>query len=68
MTAAALIGESDWLRLGAALRHMDEVSLERTLGGDLRTDGHGTGQTGMAGVHGGGPAGGIPRREPTPVF
>ena len=32
MTAAALIGESDWLRLGAALRRMDEVSLERTLG------------------------------------
>ena len=32
MTAGALISESDWLRLGAALRHMDEVSLERTLG------------------------------------
>lgn len=32
MTAAALISESDWLRLRAALRHMDEVSLERTLG------------------------------------
>jgi len=32
MTAAALISESDWLRLRAALRHMDEISLERTLG------------------------------------
>lgn len=32
MTAGALISESDWLRLGAALRHMDEVSLERMLG------------------------------------
>lgn len=32
MTAGALISESDWLRLGAALRHMDEISLERSLG------------------------------------
>ena len=32
MTAAALISEIDWLRLRAALRHMDEISLERTLG------------------------------------
>lgn len=29
MTAGALISESDWLRLRAALRHMDEISLER---------------------------------------
>lgn len=32
MTASALISESDWLRLRAALRHMDEISLERSLG------------------------------------
>ena len=32
MTAGALISESDWLRLRAALRHMDEISLERSLG------------------------------------
>ena len=32
MTAGALISESDWLRLWAALRHMDEISLERSLG------------------------------------
>lgn len=32
VTVSALISESDWLRLGAALRHMDEVSLERMLG------------------------------------
>lgn len=32
MTAATLISESDWLRLRAALRHMDEISLEWTLG------------------------------------
>ena len=29
MTASALISESDWLRLRAALRHMDEISMER---------------------------------------
>ena len=32
MTVSALIIESDWLRLRAALRHMDEISLERSLG------------------------------------
>ena len=32
MTVSALISESDWLRLRAALRHMDEISLERSLG------------------------------------
>lgn len=32
MTVSALISESDWLRLRAALRHMDEMSLERSLG------------------------------------
>lgn len=32
MTAGALISESDWLRLRAALRRMDEISLERSLG------------------------------------
>lgn len=32
MTAGALLSESDWLRLRAALRHMDEISLERSLG------------------------------------
>lgn len=32
MTAGALISESDWLRLRAALRHMDEINLERSLG------------------------------------
>ena len=32
MTASALISESDWLRLRASLRHMDEISLERSLG------------------------------------
>lgn len=32
MTAGALISESDWLRLRAALRHTDEISLERSLG------------------------------------
>ena len=32
MTAGALISESDWLLLRAALRHMDEISLERSLG------------------------------------
>lgn len=35
MTAGALISESDWLRLRAALRHMDEISLERSLGAVL---------------------------------
>ena len=29
MTASALISESDWLRLRAALRRMDEISLDR---------------------------------------
>ena len=29
MTASALISESDWIRLRAALRRMDEISLER---------------------------------------
>lgn len=29
MTVSALISESDWLRLRAALRHMDEISLDR---------------------------------------
>ena len=28
MTASALISESDWLRLRAALRRMDEISLD----------------------------------------
>lgn len=32
MTVSALISESDWLRVRAALRHMDEISLERSLG------------------------------------
>ena len=32
MTVSALISESDWLRLRAALRYMDEISLERSLG------------------------------------
>ena len=32
MTVSSLISESDWLRLRAALRHMDEISLERSLG------------------------------------
>lgn len=32
MTVSALISNSDWLRLRAALRHMDEISLERSLG------------------------------------
>ena len=32
VTVSALISESDWLRLRAALRHMDEISLERSLG------------------------------------
>lgn len=32
MTVSALISESDWLRLRAALRHMDEIQLERSLG------------------------------------
>ena len=32
MTVSALISESDWLRLRAALRHMDEISMERSLG------------------------------------
>ena len=32
MTASALISESDWLRLRASLRHMDEISLERAVG------------------------------------
>lgn len=32
MTASALISESDWLRLRSAMRHMDEISLERSLG------------------------------------
>ena len=32
MTVSALISESDWLRLRAALRHMDEISLELSLG------------------------------------
>lgn len=29
---SALISESDWLRLRSALRHMDEISLELSLG------------------------------------
>lgn len=29
MTVSALISESDWLRLRAALLHMDEISLDR---------------------------------------
>ena len=29
VTVSALISDSDWLRLRAALRHMDEISLER---------------------------------------
>lgn len=32
VTVSALISESDWLRLRAALRHMDEMSLDRLLG------------------------------------
>ena len=32
MTASALISESDWLRLRSAMRRMDEISLERSLG------------------------------------
>ena len=32
MTASAPISESDWLRIRAAMRHMDEISLERSLG------------------------------------
>ena len=32
MTASALLSESDWLRLRAALRRMDEISLGRSLG------------------------------------
>ena len=32
MTVSELISESDWLRLRAALRHMDEISLDRSLG------------------------------------
>ena len=35
MTVSALISESDWLRLLAALRHMDEISLDRSLGAVL---------------------------------
>ena len=32
VTVSALISESDWLRLRAALRHMDEISMGRSLG------------------------------------
>lgn len=32
MKVSELISGSDWLRLRAALRHMDEISLERSLG------------------------------------
>ena len=32
MTVTALISESDWIRLRSALRRMDEISLERSLG------------------------------------